>query len=146
MFVNRIELRFGIEMNPHLTIRNRVPFKSPVCRFVRLNFMNREFPVPMILERIWRDLRESSFVLFLTVWCDGLAIRQVTLNQSFPTSLTVWFYCHYRHDNINQQALKPCNARFMPCYSKDNDVRFNRHDNGCRHAVQNKDWRDHEQF
>ena len=41
MFVNRIELRFGIEMNPHLTIRNRARFKSPVCRFVRLKFMNR---------------------------------------------------------------------------------------------------------
>ena len=41
MFVNRIELRFGIEMNPHLTIRNRARFKSPVCQFVRLKFMNR---------------------------------------------------------------------------------------------------------
>ena len=41
MFVNRIEVRFGFEMNHHLTIRNRALFKSPVCRFVRLKFMNR---------------------------------------------------------------------------------------------------------
>ena len=46
MFVNRIEIQFGFEMNPHLIIRNRARFKSPVCRFVRLKFMNRVISRP----------------------------------------------------------------------------------------------------
>ena len=49
------------------------------------------FPVPMILEQIWRDLRVTSFVLFLPVRCDGLGIRQATLNESILTGVTVRF-------------------------------------------------------
>ena len=75
MFVNRIEIRFGYEINPHISIRSRAPFKSPVCRFVRLNFMNRVISRPDVFERIWRNLREPSFVLFLTVCCDELSYQ-----------------------------------------------------------------------
>ena len=62
-------------MNPHLIIRNRARFKSSVCRFVRLKFMNRVISRPDVFERIWRNLREPSFVLFLPVCCDELSYQ-----------------------------------------------------------------------
>ena len=68
MFVNRIEIRFGFEINPHLIIRNRARFKSPVCQFVRLKFMNRVISRPDIF---WANLARFERV-FIRSFSDGL--------------------------------------------------------------------------
>ena len=55
-------------MNPHLIIRNRARFKSPVCRFVRLKFMNRVISRPDIF---WANLARFERV-FIRSFSDGL--------------------------------------------------------------------------
>ena len=103
MLVNRIEIRFGYEINPHISIRNSAPFKSPVCRFVRLNFMNRVISRP---DDFWANLArfEGDFIRSFSaglLWWVKLSDKLRWTNQSWQA-----WRCDYADTTVTITTTK----------------------------------------